>query len=93
MSRSVKILEARSQQQFARRVGKKKLAENQRGDEVEIVDEMSEDEATINDCPDHNDMDIVSIPGCSTAFIDTISLTFSKQITTYQETYAIVDKL
>ena len=52
---------------------------------------MSEDEATINDCSDHNDVDIVLIPRCSTAFIDTIS--FSKQITTYQETYATVDKL
>ena len=51
----VEILEAKSQQQFARRVGKKKLAENQRGDEAEIIDEMSEDEAAINDCPDPNE--------------------------------------
>ena len=62
-------------------------------EEVEIVDEMSEDETTVNHCPDRNDVDIVTIPGCSTAFIDTISVTFSKQITTDQETYATVDKL
>ena len=74
-------------------MGEKKLAENQRGEEAEIVDEMSEDEAAINDCPDHNDVDNVPIPRCSTALVDTISLTFSKQIMTDQETYATADKL
>ena len=74
-------------------MGRKKLAEIQRREETEIVEEMSEDEAAINDFPDNNDLDSVPIPACSTAFVDSISLTFSKQITTDQETNAPVDKL
>ena len=54
---------------------------------------MIEDEAAINDCPDHNDVENIPILECSTAFVDTISLTFSKQIRTGQETYATADKL